>query len=419
MNYTVCNVAIVIWIGVCFNLQSYSYLRKKRNETSLTIKNIALICYFLFWLLKPFYLSASGSVQIGDLFLGVSFILLCFGDRLSFGPKEIDKYLYYFFGGICFVNVLYFIIYLETSFLRSTLYYVFNFMALYLYREFESEHNFYDKFAKIQKLNIIIQFVLLITGVGEWIYGGSRYIGTYNDPNQLGFGVLSAYCLIFCISRKINVKYITVYFAMSVYIIYQSSSTGMLMAIAILFVCEQYFRTSKIKEGFGKTLYVIYLIIITAVFVLLGIELFRVVLGGESEIFFLRRLSDKLNKGDNIIESFIRDRNLGALVENPIYILFGSGEAMMLRFADTHGEIHSTWLGFLFYYGIIPFSFLITWIKQNLKNLDLYTIPVYACLFLEAFTLVNHRQPSFWTLIALAAILKRNNDEKCKEHGVV
>lgn len=399
-------------------MQSKSYLREKNNSTSLTIKNVALICYFLFWLLKPFYLSESGSVQIGDFFLGVSFALLCFGERFSFNPREVDKYFYYFFGSVCVINAVYFMIYLNSSFFKFVLYYTFNFMVIYLFREFEKEHKFYEKFAAILKLNIIIQFALLILGIGEW-YGSSRYLGTYNDPNQLAFGVLSTYCLIFCISRKIKVKYRTIYFAMATYIIYQSSSTSMVLAIAILFVCEQYFRISDIKEGFSKTLYVIYLIIITAVFVLLGMELFRTIMGGQSEIFFLRRLSQKINRGDNIVESFIRDRNLYALRDHPIYVLFGSGEAMMSRFAHNNGELHSTWLAILFYYGIIPFSFFITWIKQNLKNLDLYTIPVYACLFLEAFTLVNHRQPSFWTLIALAVVLKRKNDEKDKERRVV
>lgn len=396
------------------NINSY----KKPSNTTLTVKNLALIFYFLFWLLKPFYLSESGSLQIGDLFLGLSFAFLWLGYGFSINLRKIDNYFYLFFLSVCLINVFYSMIYLNISFIKMILYYVFNFMVVYLYREFEATDNFYHNFARILKINLIVQFAIYLLGKGEW-YGGSRYLGTYNDPNQLAFGILSTYCLLFCLSRIIKIKFRVLYFAISVFLIYQSSSMGMLMAIAILFVCEQYFKISDIKEGFSKSFYIVYLIIITVVFFFIGIEMFKVVIGGDTDIFFLKRLSEKLNREDTFIESFIRDRNLWAIVNKPINVLFGSGEAMMSRFADNNGELHATWLAFLFYYGIIPFLFIITWIRHNLKNLDLYTVPVYVCLFIEAFTLINHRQPSFWTLIALAHVLKRKNDEKDNKIGVI
>lgn len=400
-------------------MQSNISLQKNPSTTALTLKNVALIFYFLFWLLKPFYLKNSGSLQIGDLFLGFSFIFLWLGDGFSINLRKIDNYFYLFFVSVCIINTIYFMIYLESQFLTATLYYVFNFMVIYLYREFEKIDNFYHNFARVLKINIIIQIIVFITGKGEW-FGEIRYMGTYNDPNQLAFGVLSTYCLLFCISRKIDIKFRWLYFSLSVFIIYQSSSTGMLMAIAILFVCEQYFKLSDIKDNFAKYFYIIYLVIISVVFFLIGIELFRIIMGGETKILFLERIGFKLNRQDSFIESFIVDRSLEPIVNKSIYMLFGSGEALMTRFAnESTGELHSTWFGLLFYYGIIPFLFILTWIKHNLKNLDLYTVPVYACLFIEAFTLINHRQPSFWTLIALASVLKRNSDDsKDKTIGV-
>lgn len=399
-------------------MQSNISLQKNPSTTALTLKNVALIFYFLFWLLKPFYLKNSGSLQIGDLFLGFSFIFLWLGDGFSINLRKIDNYFYLFFISVCLINIIYSMIYLETAFLTATLYYVFNFMVIYLYREFENTDNFYNNFARVLKINIIVQVVVYIIGKGEW-FGGLRYMGTYNDPNQLAFGILSTYCLLFCISRIIKIKFRVVYFIISVFIIYQSASTGILMAIAILFVFEQYFRISDIKEGFTKTFYVIYLVIITTVVIILGVEFLSVISGKETDILLFKQIVSKLNKGDNFIESFIRDRCLYSIVNAPIYTLFGAGEALYTRFSDYATEMHSTWLTFLFCYGIIPFLFIITWVKHNLKKIDLCVIPVYACLFIEAFTLINHRQPAFWTLIALAHVLKRKSEEMDNKFGVI
>ena len=380
-------------------------------------KNLSLIFYFIFWLLKPFYILDSGSLQIGDLFLGIGFIMGVVANNFTLKVNQIDKFFYLFLCSVIIINFTYSLLIAENSFLKAILYYIFNFMVVYLFREFMDNEEFYKKFSVVLKLNILIQFALLFAGVGEWFYGGARYVGTYNDPNQFAFGILSTYCMLFCLSRKITVKRLWVYFLLSVYLIYQSSSTGMLMGITILFVCEQYFKIFAIKDKFDKYLYAIYLFVITFVFAFLCVELIKILSGGSTDIFFLKRIYAKLNKGDSFIQSFIEDRNLYAFVNSPFTIFYGGGETQMARFgAPNNGELHSTWLGFLFYYGIIPFSFVIAWIKNNLKNIDLYLVPVYLCIFIEAFTLINHRQPSFWTLIILASVIKREKQPEKRIH---
>ena len=192
-------------------MQSNINAPKVISTTELTVKNISLLFYFLFWLLKPFYLKSSGSLQIGDLFLGLSFAFLWLGAGFSVNLRKIDNYFYLFFVSVCVINVLYFMIHLESAFLTATLYYVFNFMVIYLYREFESTDNFYHNFARIMKINIIVQVVVYALGKGDWFWD-VRYMGTYNDPNQLAFGILSTYCLLFCISRKIKIKFLWLYY---------------------------------------------------------------------------------------------------------------------------------------------------------------------------------------------------------------
>lgn len=64
-------------------------------------------------------------------------------------------------------------------------------------------------------------------------------------------------------------------------------------------------------------------------------------------------------------------------------------------------EVHSTMIGLLFYYGIVPYSFFVTWIVRNIKQ-QRRAIPIMLILILEAFTIINHRQPFFWMSFVLA-----------------
>ena len=117
-----------------------------------------------------------------------------------------------------------------------------------------------------------------------------------------------------------------------------------------------------------------------------------------------RRLTRKRTKfGGSWLYSFIRDRNLVGVINHPEVFLYGSGGGHMERFSITgdRRELHSTWIALAFYYGIIPFLFLISWIQRNLKGIKkIYLVPILA-LVIESFTLVNFRQPTFWILFVL------------------
>lgn len=370
----------------------------------------AKIFYLLFWLLKPFYLAKSGSMQIGDVCLGIAFLLVLYSDRMKIHIDEKDTPLFFFVIAVAIINTIYAAIYQNTDFVKPILYFIFNFMCVYITRIFLEDDKFVGKFNTILKFNLILQLGIFALGLGRW-YTAQRYMGTYNDPNQLGFALLSTYCLIYCLNRKQHTKHQWIFFLISLFLIFETSSVGMFLGISLIFVFEQYFRLAKIETNTKRVWYIAYLVLISIGLVYAGSYFLLVVTDVvETEITVLQRIAGKFSNNE-LVDSFIRDRNLSAIFEEPHRILYGGGEGLFRRFAGTGNELHSTWLGILYYYGVIPFLLFLNWISNNIKRIDWYILPVYVCIFAEAFTLINHRQPSFWVLILMGSFLKRTTDK--------
>ena len=71
-------------------------LNNKHSYTHGTAYRAAKIFYLLFWLLKPFYLIESGSLQIGDICLGIAFLIVLFSDKMYFHVDKKDVPLFFF-----------------------------------------------------------------------------------------------------------------------------------------------------------------------------------------------------------------------------------------------------------------------------------------------------------------------------------
>src|SRR5699024_8035594 len=65
----------------------------------------------------------------------------------------------------------------------------------------------------------------------------------------------------------------------------------------------------------------------------------------------------------------LADRGYTQLIEYPKYLLFGAGQGLDSRFGDS-AEIHSTWAGFLFYYGLIGLGLFLFFIFRVLREIS-------------------------------------------------
>ncbi|MBQ1518718.1 MAG: hypothetical protein IIZ53_02570 [Ruminococcus sp.] len=236
-------------------------------------------------------------------------------------------------------------------------------------------------------------------------------MGTYTDPNQLGFAVISTLAILFLLKDKWKYLYVGV----AAIIILQTSSSGMLIALLILVALDGALMLKKAMDNGGIPYAIVFLVILGIGGIILLIMLDIIHIDWDHY-----RLSQKLGGNKSILQSFIDDRALNIAQDHPEYFLFGYGEGFTFVRYGHWEEMHSTWISLCYCYGIVPFCILLAWIYQNVKNIKLEVVPVYCAIFLEAFTLVNHRQASFWMIILLANVccLKDSPYEYYYESGI-
>ena len=385
-----------------------------KNNTPVIAKKITFDqMLFLFGVfMKQFYLLPSGSLQIGDIFMLCSFF--CYFIIRRQGRLWINKedcWFFYYFLCISFINGVYALIYLYIGFLKSTLYYLFNMMILMVFAVYvqgENSSEFLGRLRKVLQFSLLTQALIYLFGIGKW-YASSRYEGTFNDPNQYGvfifFSVLIIY-LIGCRFGQKNWYWILIGFLL----VLPSASTGMLvgfLAFFVTFLFVNNYKKHPIKAMFFCGIGLV--ILLLAVGVMTG---YIEIPSNIQELSVFKRFMAKIEDFSDAssTEGVVTDRGWSRILEAPEYFLFGAGEGKHDRFGSNL-EIHSSILGPLFYYGVIPFLFFCCWCWQKVRRTKTEVKCVYIALLAESFFLVNTRQPMFWMILALGGIFLAKNDE--------
>ena len=399
-----------------------------RKTEKLNLEGFLFLAY---WILKSFYTQSSGGLQIADYVFCASFAVLALKkmDAEGRGWKALirtDRYFLLYVGFVAIINFIYLGICADFSFFMPVAYFVFNFLVVITFRELAKNKRFLTNFSVATFLCIAVQFVIYFLGLGRWMDGveDGRYMGTFNDPNQLGFFVMSRFFILYIAYNHLKkqtklVKFgLFAAFVMTGFLVVQAATTGMLLGLGVFLGC---WGVEFVIANFHKAKFFFPLVLVVifafAFLAFGGGKLLNLdILEGS---FIGQRLEEKLNKvsGENGFYGFLKDRNLLAFFEKPYYILFGFGEGDFQRFVEmrigaTSNEMHSTVLGLLYYYGFIPFLILCIWVINNLRGVKRKDICVYLALFLEALTLINHRQAALWILLILPFVLSRNKKEE-------
>lgn len=387
--------------------------------------NLINILIYTYILLKPYYLSESGTLQLGDLFILVAFAITIYTNYKKKQKNEIEKnieknniYLIVFILYISMVNLIYSLIYSE-SFLKPILYYIFNFMGIYVFTYRISDQHFLNMTKKMLIINIIIQLLIYILGIGRYYASTERYMGTFNDPNQFGFYIIMSMMLIYIIETIVHKKhkwyeYIT--FIISTYLILLSSSTGMILALVTFISLQLIIKILKVhKIKFNKKSLLIFSTVLTILMVVMfikynfeksNINYENKLLNKIENLNIWNRLEEKIEKVNSNEKSILEDRHLDKVINYPYNLIYGAGEGKMERFGNNNGEIHSTFISIMFYYGLFPIIILLIWIYNNLKGLTFKQLIPYIAIFIESFTLINNRQLFFWVIIIMANLYK-------------
>lgn len=284
-------------------------------------------------------------------------------------------------------------------------------------------------FCAVLACDIIVQLAVMISGHGRLFvepWGALRYMGTFNDPNQLAFFIFMSLMLIYKINvrrtqdeRKITLSRISAHrrqyivisllFITGLLIISQTKSTGIMLGMAIFFVllwCCSLRKLTDMGRISGKTVITLVLICVICFCILLAIIWPPADFNVQNvEYNMITRIQEKIWKlANGGIGGFLYDRGAGKLAMFPQYMLYGAGEGGFARFiaAATNGmpnEIHCGLFSILFCYGIIPTGLMCIWTINSLRKQSIWELCAALAILAESMTLINYRQPMFWFLL--------------------
>lgn len=365
--------------------------------------------FLTFLLLKPFYFFPSGGIQISDLFFIASFLLYLLlakkGDKIPI--DKVDKWLLYFITLIFGINLIYSLMYGKFGFMISSIYYIYNFLIIVFFRIYVDDEGFLMSIERVCKLNIIIQVLIYVVKFGRF-YSENRYMGTFNDPNQMAFFIFMSLITAYIISEIRNAKLHISYHIMAVVLIFLTSSTGMFLGIAVFYTVQALTKVVKIINQ-NYNVKVLLFIIASLIMGLLFSAKIDDYLTTFSQSSIIERVEQKVDKlsDNNMGATNIQERGIDKLILYPEKIIFGAGEGYYVRFdkAYTDLEVHSTALSILFYYGIVPTMLFSFWCYKNIRILTVSNVAVILSLFIESLTLLNQRQPLFWMIFVILNIL--------------
>lgn len=384
--------------------------------------------FLLFWFLKPFYIWESGIMQISDFVFAAAFIAWFIINRGTIRLNRDTIYLALFIASTFIINAVYTYILRDTSYLLSSIYYTYNFFVVIVFSDIKRNKTFLKCLLWISLLNLLMQLAMLVLGLGEYFWGVHRFMGSFNDPNQFSFSMFTSFLIIYLLAQYLynqelrSMGLISLFaFLLSFYFVVQGSSTGMLLGFVVftgmlMLSVVQLDKTPAFV--FLKFAFIVLIVSAILAVAFLGFSGVDMDASPDSASFLFTRLVQKLTKFENGgIVALFKDRGMDKLLTYPQYLIYGSGEgSFVTRFIESKHEVHSTFPGILFYYGLIPFSFLCLWIWHQLKHIHLLIVPVYLALFMESLTLANQRQPAFWIIIILGSLtyIDRSNERRIK-----
>lgn len=391
---------------------------------------MALTLFFLFFVLKQFYIFPSGQIGIADIMLGVCFLFLftqairhLYLQHSSIPSSAIqnlhntpDFTLYCFLLCVVTINCIYSILYHDSTFLLFTSFWIFNGCAIWCFRTLASKYGkaFFLCIIIAAKGNILIQFVIFAMGKGRLFYeywGATRYMGTFNDPNQLAFFLFMMILLCYLYHCQYSDQTFPVFYLLGIIPMLASKSTGSLLGMfvftiaMILWKTFSFWRQKHLPQSFlaaGLSLVIIsFIIFLHLIWPTSDFDLHT------ADYTMLTRIQDKLWKiSHGGLLSLVLDRGIDKFMLYPKYLFLGAGEGGFARFllTDQYHEIHSSLLSLLFCYGIVPSLILLTWLFGNLKNCTPKMWCAVLALLVESFFLINYRQPMFWLILLYGSL---------------
>ncbi|MDM8533935.1 hypothetical protein QUF55_04430 [Clostridiaceae bacterium HSG29] len=368
-----------------------------RGNKMSVLDRAVLLLYSLYFILNPFYLWSSGLPQIADFFLVTGIVVYFVSFKFSIRFNKVSKPILLigllFISWITIVNLWSLSFTDDYDFLRSTAFYIYNFIIfifiIALVNKYEN-----------QVYGITYKAILFSLTVELLVYlfvdqSSVRAIGSFNNPNQLGYYALLMLSYIIFLSKKIKVhaKWLIVGVLFSTILSLASLSKAAIIAHIGLLI---FYVFSKSSNKTLKRKVVIFL-----VFLSIGVG----VIYHTTDIIQSNSLISSVERRIASIGSD-SDDNFGArgyyrIFEHPEYWIFGAGEGDYSRFKHKNIEFHSTIGNIQVSYGFIGSLLFSLFIILAMKNDKFENWNIIFFLMLYGLTHNGIRNTLFWIILAL------------------
>lgn len=353
------------------------------------------------------------------------------GQGICLFREDIPFYL--FLGFVVLINGCWYVHYGNREFIRCIMYWIYSGAGIWTFRVLYS-HGFMRGMVLACSVNILVQAAVLFSGHGRYFHetwGGSRFMGTFNDPNQFAFFIFTMFLVLFMAYRQRNengagetrqqiLMRVLFYLVsgLSLFLIVRSKSTGMFLGLLVFFfvLLWQWFwdrmRSSGRRLAWqlgGIGLAVAVCILLWQLWPSADFDI------SQTDYSLISRIQQKIWKFSNgNLADLLYDRSAERLVLEPQHLLYGAGEGYFERFIPWGfearlspgvfhvfhvNEIHSSFFDVWFSYGLIPMLLLTYWIVRNAVRCDRKRRAAVIALLAESFTLMNLRQPLFWFIL--------------------
>lgn len=362
--------------------------------------------YFVFGIgiiLSQFYFYKSGIPQPSHYLMIFPLIWYFVSSRrfiITPANQNVPKILMIFFIYSLIVNSIYFVIYEKNEFLWSSFYVFYGLLVFLLVQNLSlNKLEGLNSISFYAFIGLLVLLVIGVFGYGEYKFY-PRYNGYFNDPNQMAFWVLCVLSIVI-VNKSGGLLVKGVAFFCGFYLILltasRSGSIGFLFVL-VGFLLNLINNISKLSS-LQKSIFML------SVFV--GILFFVFFINSELMLYLMSRV-------DEVDVSAQADtRGYARIINFPEYLLTGSGQGYDDRFVAVGTEIHSTWVGLLFYYGVLGLMLICVVVYMIMSKLELNEKIIFMGPLFYGFTTYGLRTPIVWVFIgffySLGLLQKRSN----------
>ena len=363
----------------------------------MLVKQTYLGLFLTFLVASCIYVFDPGLPQPADLLMAALVAVLATGFIIRPAiPKDLVFFGVLFVGYVALVNLFWYTQYQTRPFWMTPLYYAYNFSAVMvvvsLIRAFR------ERFVTPCLVAIAIAIVVEIVALYVLPRPGIRSIGTFNNPNQLGYwGLLLGCCwLVLRRDQKLGLTDFAVLCGAGYLTMASLSKAAMVSFVLLLLmalVTQRLARTAKLMF--------LALAFIGTSTVLLdssAVERFF-------SIDLVERVDSRLGTIGEQRDDSLGGRGYDRIWRHPEHLAFGAGEGAAWRFSKFGGlvtEMHSTFGTVLFSYGIVGFSLFVVLLIVVFRRAPLaymlYSLPIW----IYGLTHQGLRTTMLWVFLGMA-----------------